>query len=1064
MSKNSKKENLESVHSIQNSNYELLNFIFSKIEYDSKVINSFFEYKKYINEILANFKPKIEKLNIENINEMKKTGKIFSYSNSLTKIENCVNIQYNNYIKYFSENVAIGSNMNEFNNIRASTGIFKGKFVFEFMPINDRLCESNVGFSLLTDLLERKSTLGKEKNSESFGFILNSRKKIKKSVLTPFGDFVNEGDVIGVCLDLDEGFCEIFINGIKYGKIFEKLNVDSNFVYYPTFSLHKNNGIFCNFGGVKKFEFEYKNYLPFDEIISKLNGVEIITIKFIEILKKNGIKILNDKKINEVIKLEIFRKILQFLFDVSFNDYYVISNYIFPFLMENEENFIIFKYNENYKINFEKFFEFLSLEILYYSYRKDLKKWKDLLNLFYNLISYNFIILEDLKENFIKKNLSFVFRSFYFNFFQYKIIFEEIETKYLENMNKIGNEINDNKMFIESIMNIRNFVWKNNIKEEIINEQIEIFQKILNLSFEDSSFKKHFKQIFNHFWCCNIETDLELVFFPLIKTFLESFKNKSVKDLNINSWFKKKLIKKNENLGGTFDNLEKNFKKKIPNFEEIKNKSKNFISKIFYDILIKLQKNIDELIKFSKYFNYFCKSSNLNDIKNSCSHKLIFLLSNFNKNIYYFNPFYQKILNDFINILLDYFLFLYEKNIIYFLPLKIIFIPFNFMSIFNNEMLFYQNEENLKFIDKLINFNLKLLSDKLINNPFIREKLLKYLILIFKDENKQKFFENDFYLEKFFNILGNLCLDSECGKFVAFIISKIFKKSKEYFHLETFYIKIIIFFKNNYQIFSFLFEKFNVHVNNIFSNLLLYIEEFEEYDSNNNNLNVYFEEMNKKRRLISFIIILKDSLSLFTFSLKNFPEHILNENNIELIQLINLISNISNRLFNKEFLKIILKITNNVEIEKSFIFLLNEISNIFNYLSKFILNNNYQNLFKIFFKKKDESNVNNLSNVFEILEKKNELKEILDKIFITKNLLEEKFKKFNVKEQTIKKINKENICIICLESEITHHFLPCNHGCCLLCLKQYLINYNRCFLCKTKIEKIKEDETIKIIE
>ena len=37
-----KSKNFESIHSIQNSNYDLLNIIFSKIEYSGNKINSFY--------------------------------------------------------------------------------------------------------------------------------------------------------------------------------------------------------------------------------------------------------------------------------------------------------------------------------------------------------------------------------------------------------------------------------------------------------------------------------------------------------------------------------------------------------------------------------------------------------------------------------------------------------------------------------------------------------------------------------------------------------------------------------------------------------------------------------------------------------------------------------------------------------------------------------------------------------------------------------------------------------------------------------------------------------------
>ena len=56
--------------------------------------------------------------------------------------------------------------------------------------------------------------------------------------------------------------------------------------------------------------------------------------------------------------------------------------------------------------------------------------------------------------------------------------------------------------------------------------------------------------------------------------------------------------------------------------------------------------------------------------------------------------------------------------------------------------------------------------------------------------------------------------------------------------------------------------------------------------------------------------------------------------------------------------------------------------------------------------------------------------------------------------------NNENICILCYDRNITHHFIPCNHGGCLSCVKQYLIDKDYCFMCHSIIESIKEDKNI----
>ena len=78
---------------------------------------------------------------------------------------------------------------------------------------------------------------------------------------------------------------------------------------------------------------------------------------------------------------------------------------------------------------------------------------------------------------------------------------------------------------------------------------------------------------------------------------------------------------------------------------------------------------------------------------------------------------------------------------------------------------------------------------------------------------------------------------------------------------------------------------------------------------------------------------------------------------------------------------------------------------------------------------------------------------IKDMIECTKKM---KIKTFYTEKDWEDVDNNDNICIICYENDISHHFKPCGHGCCFCCLKQYLFSQNKCFLCNQKIKGVKE--------
>ena len=77
-----------------------------------------------------------------------------------------------------------------------------------------------------------------------------------------------------------------------------------------------------------------------------------------------------------------------------------------------------------------------------------------------------------------------------------------------------------------------------------------------------------------------------------------------------------------------------------------------------------------------------------------------------------------------------------------------------------------------------------------------------------------------------------------------------------------------------------------------------------------------------------------------------------------------------------------------------------------------------------------------------------------------KKIKNKKKNKLMTEKEWININNNDNICILCYDRNITHHFVPCNHGSCLNCIIQYLIDKDYCFMCHSIINSIKEDENI----
>ena len=271
------------------------------------------------------------------------------------------------------------------------------------------------------------------------------------------------------------------------------------------------------------------------------------------------------------------------------------------------------------------------------------------------------------------------------------------------------------------------------------------------------------------------------------------------------------------------------------------------------------------------------------------------------------------------------------------------------------------------------------------------------------------------------------------------------------------------FLKQNKEIFALFYKNCNDYVNQIMTEMTTFLSEID------NDIRI---ENNKISMLCQYHFSrFRNSIVIYEFAIENFKCYFSDINGIEYKQFLNFISNISNRFFtirNYQKIKESLKKDKHNITKTAINEIILQIFLIFKYLIKnFSLDSDLIHNFV----SHPELSLDNFLLILDY-EKENIFESKKDEIELFQNNLDRLIqlrKKLKVKSGFTNKdwedINQNtNICIICYNNDITHHFVPCNHGCCFDCLIQYLQTKNICFLCHQKIIRIKEDENIVIKE
>jgi Kip1 ubiquitination-promoting complex protein 1 len=130
-----------------------------------------------------------------------------------------------------------------FCSIRANTGVFRGKWMFEALLQTSGV--QQIGWATQNCPFTDSNGVGDAPDSFA---IDGSRRKLWNVGALPIGEAWVAGDVIGCCIDLDGGSVLFFRNGKAAGEPLNNVHVGPNRCYFPAVSVSREESCVFNFG------------------------------------------------------------------------------------------------------------------------------------------------------------------------------------------------------------------------------------------------------------------------------------------------------------------------------------------------------------------------------------------------------------------------------------------------------------------------------------------------------------------------------------------------------------------------------------------------------------------------------------------------------------------------------------------------------------------------------------------------------------------------------------------------------------------------------------------------
>ena len=306
-----------------------------------------------------------------------------------------------------------------------------------------------------------------------------------------YGKVWDYGDIIGVCIDLENKQVEYFQNGESLGVAIKNIEGGKGKAvgYFPGLSFSNYEKCAFNFGAFP-FVYSYPGYEPLDIPKSQYNGSFEVTSSLLQCLNQcNLLDILDDDFLNIYIRRLINQKIFYFLVNISFKDFFLCKCLLFPFmyslLKKNKGHYQIFleQLMRNLEMNqidtnifFSDFFEKLTNIIEEYGMMgpKFYNQYELYTTLFIEIINDEIYFKEWNKTKNFFGHLRNIFTS---NAFHFSVVFDKIHELYGD---KQGEETIGSLLY--KVIKEGNLITKqmNEYDEKYIKMNQIMIEKILN--------------------------------------------------------------------------------------------------------------------------------------------------------------------------------------------------------------------------------------------------------------------------------------------------------------------------------------------------------------------------------------------------------------------------------------------------------------------------------------------------------------------------------------------------------------------------------------------------------
>ncbi|KAK7127128.1 hypothetical protein R3I94_018349 [Phoxinus phoxinus] len=143
-----------------------------------------------------------------------------------------------------------------FSSIRATTCVYKGKWVYEVLISSQGLMQ--IGWCTLNCRFNQEEGVGDTPDSYAYD---GNRVRKWNVTTTNYGKSWAAGDIVSCLIDLDEGTITFCLNGQSLGIAFSNIKTGPGVAYFPAISLSFKESVAFNFGS-RPLRYPVEGYLP----------------------------------------------------------------------------------------------------------------------------------------------------------------------------------------------------------------------------------------------------------------------------------------------------------------------------------------------------------------------------------------------------------------------------------------------------------------------------------------------------------------------------------------------------------------------------------------------------------------------------------------------------------------------------------------------------------------------------------------------------------------------------------------------------------------------------------